>query len=100
MTQMKAVFIIFNQAHTERIEFILDDLHIRGFSWWNEVKGRGSVDGEPRQGTHTWPEMNSALITIIPEDEVERLLSKINKVDEINKEVGIRAFVWEITASV
>ena len=77
MTQMKAVFIIFNQAHTERIEFILDDLHIRGFSWWNEVKGRGSVDGEPRQGTHTWPEMNSALITIIPEDEVERLLSKI-----------------------
>jgi nitrogen regulatory protein PII len=94
---MKAVYIVFNQAHTERVEYILDKLNIRGFSWWNEVKGRGSVDGEPRMGTHTWPEMNSALMTIIPDEQVEPLLEKVKKVDEINKEVGIRAFVWEIT---
>jgi len=97
---MKAVYIVFNQAHTERVEYILDKLNIRGFSWWNEVKGRGSVDGEPRMGTHTWPEMNSALMTIIPDEQVEPLLEKVKKVDEINKEVGIRAFVWEITAAV
>ncbi len=97
---MKAVYIVFNQAHTERVEYILDRLNIRGFSWWNEVKGRGSVDGEPRMGTHTWPEMNSALMTIIPDEQVKPLLEKVKKVDEINKEVGIRAFVWEITASV
>jgi nitrogen regulatory protein PII len=94
---MKAVYIVFNQAHTERVEYILDRLNIRGYSWWNEVKGRGSVDGEPRMGTHTWPEMNSALMTIIPDEQVEPLLEKVKKVDEINKEVGIRAFVWEIT---
>ena len=52
---MKAIFIVFNQAHTERVEYILDKLGIRGYSWWSEVKGRGSVDGEPWQGTHTWP---------------------------------------------
>ncbi|MDP2236215.1 MAG: hypothetical protein Q8J88_07270 [Bacteroidales bacterium] len=97
---MKAVYIVFNQAHTERVEYILDRLNIRGFSWWNEVKGRGSVDGDPRMGTHTWPEMNSALMTIIPDEQVEPLLEKVKKVDEINKEVGIRAFVWEITAAV
>jgi nitrogen regulatory protein PII len=97
---MKAVYIVFNQAHTERVEYILDKLNIRGFSWWNEVKGRGSVDGEPRMGTHTWPEMNSALMTIIPDEQVEPLLEKVKKVDEINKEVGIRAFVWEITSVV
>jgi nitrogen regulatory protein PII len=97
---MKAVYIVFNQAHTERVEYILDKLNIRGFSWWNEVKGRGSVDGEPRMGTHTWPEMNSALMTIIPDEQVEPLLEKVKKVDEINKEVGIRAFVWEITRMV
>ncbi|MDO8898242.1 MAG: hypothetical protein Q7V19_11365 [Bacteroidales bacterium] len=97
---MKAVYIVFNQAHTERVEYILDRLNIRGFSWWNEVKGRGSVDGDPRMGTHTWPEMNSALMTIIPDEQLEPLLEKVKKVDEINKEVGIRAFVWEITAAV
>ncbi len=93
---MKAVYIVFNQAHTERVEYILDLLQIRGYSWWAEVEGRGSVDGEPRRGTHTWPEMNSALLTIVPEEKVKPLLERVKKVDEINKEVGIRAFVWKI----
>ncbi len=93
---MKAVFISFNQAHTEKVEFILDQMNIRGYSWWEEVKGRGSAKGEPRMGTHTWPEMNSALITIIPDDLVDPLLDNIRKLDEINTDVGIRAFVWDV----
>lgn len=96
MISMKAVYIVFNQAHTERVEYILDQLQIRGFTWWADVKGRGSVDGEPRMGTHTWPEMNSALLSIIPDEKVEPLLKKIKILDEINTEVGVRAFVWNI----
>ncbi len=93
---MKAVFIAFNQAHTERVEFILDKLEIRGYTWWSDVKGRGSETGVPRMGTHTWPEMTSALITIIPDELVEDLLDNLRKLDRINKEVGVKAFVWEI----
>ena len=93
---MKAVFIVFNQANTERIEFTFDRMGIRCYTWWPMVSGRGSVDGEPRMGTHTWPEMNSAALTIIPDEKVDELLGKIKSLDEINKEVGIRAFVWEI----
>jgi nitrogen regulatory protein PII len=93
---MKAVFIVFNQTNTERVEYIFDILNIRGYTWWADVQGRGSVDGEPRQGTHTWPEMNSAAMTIIPDDQVEALLAKVKKLDEINLEVGVRAFVWNI----
>lgn len=94
---MKAVFIVFNQAHSERIEYILDYLQIRGYSWWSDVKGRGSVSGEPRMGTHTWPEMNSAVLCIIPSEKVDDLLEKVKKLDQINQDVGVRAFVWEIT---
>ena len=97
---MKAVMIIFNQANTERMEFMLDKLNVRGFSWFSEVKGRGSESGEPRMGTHTWPEMNSAVLTVVQDDAVEKLLLAVKKMDEINKEVGIRAFVWEITQAV
>lgn len=96
---MKAVFIVFNQAHTERVEYILDQLGIRGFTWWSQVNGRGSQTGEPRMGTHTWPEMNSALMTVVSPDQVEPLLEKVKKIDQINKEVGIRAFVWDIVQS-
>ncbi len=92
--------IIFNQANTERVEYMLDRLGIRGFTWWENVKGRGSETGEPRMGTHTWPEMNSAAMTVIPDDKVQILLEKIRKLDEINKEVGVRAFVWNIEQSV
>ncbi len=97
---MKAVFIAFNQANTERVEYMFDHLGIRGYTWWSEVQGRGTVTGEPRMGTHTWPEMNSATMTIIPDELVEPLLENIRKIDEINKEVGIRAFVWDIVQSV
>lgn len=93
---MKAVFIAFNQAHTERVEFMLERLEIRGFTWWTEVSGKGTETGEPRMGTHTWPEMNSALMTVIAEDKVEGLLEAVRKLDHINREVGIRAFVWDI----
>ncbi len=93
---MKAVIIIFNQANTERVEYMFDRLDIRGYTWFNDVKGRGSETGEPRMGTHTWPEMNSAALTIINDDKVDELLDKVKKLDEINKEVGVRAFVWDI----
>lgn len=88
--------IIFNQANTERVEYMLDMLDIRGFTWLSDVRGRGSETGEPRMGTHTWPEMNSAVITVIPDEKVGTLLKKVKKLDEVNKEVGVRAFVWNI----
>jgi len=97
---MKAVFIVFNQANTERVEYMLDRLDVRGYTWWNDVLGRGSVDGEPRLGTHTWPEINSAVLTIVPDDKVDELLEKVKKLDEVNKEVGVRAFVWDVLQSV
>ena len=97
---MKAVFIIFNQAHTERVEYMLDRLEIKGYTWWSEVRGRGSKTGDPRMGTHTWPELNSAAMTIIPDEEVEKLLEKVRKLDDVNQEVGIRAFVWDILSTV
>ena len=50
---MKAVFIVYNQANTERVEYILDALNIRGFTYWENVQGRGTKNGEPRRGTRT-----------------------------------------------
>jgi nitrogen regulatory protein PII len=93
---MKAVFIVFNQAHADRVEFMLEKLGIRGYTWWNDVMGRGTETGEPRMGTHTWPELNSAILVITEDDKVNPLLESVGKMDAINREVGIRAFVWEI----
>ena len=93
---MKAVFIVYNQANTERVEYILDALNIRGFTYWENVQGRGTKNGEPRRGTHTWPEMNSAIVTVVPDEKVPELLETVKKLDNRNREVGVKAFVWNI----
>lgn len=97
---MKSVFIVFNQAFTTRVEYMLDELKLRGFTFFEQVQGRGSVSGEPHRGTHTWPEMNSAILCVVPDDRVDELLLSVKKLDARNKEVGIRAFSWNIEQSV
>ncbi len=97
---MKSVMIVFNQAFTTRVEYMLEVLEIRGFTFFEQVQGCGSVDGEPHRGTHTWPEMNSAVITIVPDEKVAELLLTVRKLDARNKAVGVRAFVWNIEQSV
>ena len=97
---MKSVFIVFNQANTERVEYMLDMLGIRGFTLFEQVQGRGTNGGEPRRGTHTWPEMNSAVITVVEDEKVAELLDTVKKLDLRNTEVGVRAFVWNIEQTV
>ena len=93
---MKSIFIVYNQAFTERVEYMLDKLEIRGYTQWTDIYGRGSRDGDPHMGTHTWPEINNGTLAIVDDDKVDVLLEKIKKLDNVNLEVGIRAFVWNI----
>lgn len=67
---------------------------------FEEVQGRGTNGGEPRRGTHTWPELNSAVMTMVEDDRVDELLDTVKKLDLRNKEVGVRAFVWNVEKSV
>ncbi len=94
---MKAVFISYNQTLTERVLYMLEKLEIRGYTRWKDVSGKGSIDGEPREGTHTWPEKNGALLSVIEDEKVPLVLKYVEKMDDINRENGIRAFVWDIT---
>ncbi len=93
---MKSVMIVFNQANTERVEYMLDVLGIKGFTFFEQVQGRGTNGGEPRRGTHAWPELNSAVITVVPDDKVDVLLESVQKLDLRNPEIGVKAFSWNI----
>ena len=88
---MKSVFIVYNQANNERAEYMLDTLGIRGFTFWENIQGRGHENGDPHRGTHTWPELNNAILTVVPDDRVDELLQAVRKLDKRNEEVGIRA---------
>ena len=97
---MKSVMIVYNQANTERVDYMLDVLGIKGFTLFEQVQGRGTNGGEPRRGTHTWPEMNSAIITVVEDNQAAPLLQAVRQLDARNPEVGVRAFLWNIEQTV
>lgn len=97
---MKSVLIVYNQALTEKVETMLDRLNVRGFTRWDDVKGRGTKSGEPHMGTHTWPAINAATLCVVDDQAASKLLQGVRVLNEKAEMQGIRAFTWNIEASV
>lgn len=94
----KAIFIAYNQAYYSEIVEILDANEVRGYTMWDNVSGRGSYSGEPHEGSHAWPTMNNALLTVVDESKVTCILDALRQRDAEAPELGIRAFVWHVEA--
>lgn len=97
---MKAIFISFNQAYYEMILQLMDRHNLRGFTYWEQVQGRGSKTGEPHYGSHAWPTYNSAIITMVEDRQVDGFLDLLHKMDKQTEALGLRAFVWNIEKSI
>ena len=93
---MKAIFIAYNQAYNEEIVEVLEANGLRGYTAWQDIQGRGSVDGIPHLGNHAWPEMNYAVLTMVDDDKVDGILSDLRDKDETYRDLGLRAYVWNI----
>ena len=93
---MKSILITFDQAYYERIVDMLERNNCRGFTAWQEVQGRGSHKGEPHYGSHAWPSLASAIITIVDDHRVENILKILHEMDLATPKLGLRAFVWNI----
>ena len=93
---MKGIFIAFDQAHKDAVIGALDKLNCRGFSFIEQLQGRGSRTGEPHYGTHAWASMNSGIITMVEDTIVDKLLEALKNIDENAEMLGLRAFVWNI----
>ncbi len=97
---MKAVFISYNQSLSSEVQEILEKCSIRGYTQWTEIKGKGSVNGNPHDGTHTWPELNNVYITIVEDEKIPVLLEKLQQLNKEVEDQGLRAFVWNIEKTI
>ena len=93
---MKAIFISYGQSLGQPVEELLDRSGIRGFTRWTETQGRGTEQGEPHYGTHAWPSKNASILTIVTDEQAEKLLDLLHKLNKEGEEQGLRAFVWNI----
>lgn len=97
---MKAILITFDQAYYQRIIDMLEKSNCRGFTSWNEVNGRGSVNGEPHYGSHAWPSLAAAIITVVEDSRVSTVLNKLHEMDVATPKLGLRAFTWNIEQTI
>ena len=97
---MKAIFIAYDQAHHDNIVDVLTHSNCRGFTSFGTVQGRGSNDGEPHYGTHAWPSLATATLTIVDDSKVDNVLEKLRELDTEKPRLGLRAFVWDVEKSI
>ena len=64
------------------------------------MQGRGSKTGEPHLGTHAWPSLASAMLTMVEDDRVDKVLERLKAIDDNKPRLGLRAFVWPVTRSI
>jgi len=93
---MKSIFIAFDQAYYDQIITVLSTNHVRGFTGWEAVIGRGTQTGEPHFGTHAWPSQNTSILTVVEDEKVSSILEDLRTLDGTSERMGIRAFVWNI----
>ena len=93
---MKAILITYNQAYYDDIAKVLNDHGVKGYTEWDEIKGHGSESGVPHLGTHAWPTLNNAVISVVEDDRVDGILETLHEQDLKAPELGLRAFVWNI----
>ncbi len=93
---MKAIFITYNQAFYDDVVRILERCYSRGFTAWDPVQGRGSQGGEPHYGSHAWPVLNGALMSIVEENRVDTILQLLRELNNSAPEQGLRAFVLPV----
>lgn len=86
-----------NQSMYDSVLDIMNEMEIRGFTGWEELTGRGSESGEPHLGSHAWPAMNSALLTVLEDRKAAEFMARLKQLDEENEQQGLRAFAWETT---
>ena len=94
---MKAVFVVCNQSMFDAVQDIMKDMGLRGFTGWEELMGCGSRDGEPLLGSHAWPTMNSALISVMEDDKAAEYMQRLKQLDADNDQQGLRAFAWPVS---
>ena len=97
---MKTVFIAYDQALQDYVIDALNDSNVRGYTFFEQAGGRGSRTGDPHLGSHAWPSMNSAILSVMEDEKVQPLLRRLKQLDEDNQLLGLRAFVWNVEESI
>lgn len=89
---MKTLWITYDIVLDEDILRLLEEYQVVGFTRWPRMTGRGPNSGA-RLDDHVWPGANAAVMTVQPDDLVDRLMERLQALrNESGRDTGVWAF--------
>ena len=89
---MKTLWITYDIVLDEDILRLLEEYQVVGFTRWPRLTGRGPNSGA-RLDDHVWPGANAAVMTVQPDDLVDRLMERLQALrNESGRDTGVWAF--------
>jgi hypothetical protein len=92
---VKICLVACNAALAVELREALEHLGLSGYTWWEQVYGKGRASG-PHFGDHIWPETNHALLVAVEEAELPGLLEAVRALRARFHREGLKAFVWTV----
>ena len=93
---MKTIFITYDRALHDLVIEALDASNARGYTLLSDVSGRGTKTGDPHYGTHAWPSLACAMMTMVEDDRVDSVLEFLHGMDVETPKLGLRAWVLPV----
>lgn len=89
---MKLLLIAYNEALDEKVENMLRENGLEGFTKWTRVYGKGRTSG-PHLGTHVWPKANNVRLIAVEDDGVaSNVIQAVRQLRATLGHEGIKAF--------
>jgi len=76
---MYLFFIVYEEVLDEEITTLLDKLKLDRYIKWDKVKGKWK---EKHMGTHIWPREYNTILTMVRQEEIERVKQEIKKLQQ------------------
>ena len=90
---MKLLMIIVESAYKEELEVLLNRHHLVGYTEIPQVHGKGASG--VRMGSRAFPQTSSIMFTVIPEDQVDKLMDDIRNYCEACMK-RMKMIVWSV----
>jgi len=96
---MKAVLVIYNEAIDLEVTEALPRAGIEFYTKFTGVLGKGSGSGA-RLGNSIWPGGNRAILAAVGDQEAERLIEQVRKLQRDIPAEGLRVMWWTVEGMV
>lgn len=95
---MKMVMIVYNEAIDADVMESLETCCLKNYTKLTGAFGRGQASGT-HMGNDIWPGLNNILYVACQEKEAEFILGRVKELRKTLAHEGVKAFVWDITAT-